>query len=100
VEGRSKSEFARDYGVSRRRVIPHVQWSLADGDASLAPRSRRPVTARRTAFPSVATSHSGAPNHLLRAHLLVATTCLTSAMYLSAAASASSGVLPCSRALR
>jgi hypothetical protein len=43
--------------------ITHVQWSLADGDASLAPRSRRPVTARRTAFPSVTTGQAGAPSH-------------------------------------
>jgi hypothetical protein len=34
------------------------------------------------------------------AHARVATTCLTSFMYRAAAASASSGVLPCSRALR
>jgi hypothetical protein len=63
VEGRSKSEFARDYGVSRRWVITHVQWSLADGDAGLAPRSCRPVTAWRTGFPSVTTGQAGAPSH-------------------------------------
>jgi hypothetical protein len=33
VEGRSKSEVTRDYGIFRRWVITHVQWSLADGDA-------------------------------------------------------------------
>ncbi len=42
VEGRSKSEVARDYGVSRRWVITLVQRYLAEGDAGLAPRSRRP----------------------------------------------------------
>jgi transposase-like protein len=42
VEGRSKSEVARDYGVSRRWVITLVQRFLADGDAGLVPRSRRP----------------------------------------------------------
>jgi transposase InsO family protein len=42
VEGRSKSEVARDYGVSRRWVITLVQRYLADGEAGLAPRSRRP----------------------------------------------------------
>jgi hypothetical protein len=33
VEGRSKSEVTRDYGIFRRWVITQVQWSLADGDA-------------------------------------------------------------------
>ncbi|MGH3308198.1 MAG: IS481 family transposase [Nocardioides sp.] len=42
VEGRSKSEVARDYGVSRRWVITLVQRFLAEGDAGLEPRSRRP----------------------------------------------------------
>src|SRR3954468_2848592 len=42
VEGRTKSEVARDYGVSRRWVITLVQRFLADGDAGLQPRSRRP----------------------------------------------------------
>src|SRR5438309_10368044 len=42
VEGRSKSEVAADYGVSRRWVITLVQRYLAEGDAGLEPRSRRP----------------------------------------------------------
>jgi transposase len=42
VEGRSKTEVARDYGVSRRWVITLVQRYLAEGDAGLQPRSRRP----------------------------------------------------------
>lgn len=42
VEGRSKSEVARDYGVSRRWVITLVQRYEAEGDAGLEPRSRRP----------------------------------------------------------
>ncbi len=42
VEGRSKSEVARDYGVSRRWVITLVQRFLAEGEAALVPRSRRP----------------------------------------------------------
>ena len=42
VGGRSKSEVARDYGVSRRWVITLVQRFLADGDAGPQPRSRRP----------------------------------------------------------
>jgi transposase len=44
VEGRSKSEVACEYGVSRRWVITLVQRYLAEGDAGLAPRSRRPLT--------------------------------------------------------
>jgi len=42
IEGRSKSAVARDYGVSRRWVITLLQRYLAEGDAGLAPRSRRP----------------------------------------------------------
>jgi transposase InsO family protein len=44
VEGRSKSEVARDYGVSRRWVITLVQRYLAEGESGLQPRSRRPVS--------------------------------------------------------
>jgi transposase InsO family protein len=43
IEGRRKSEVARDYGVSRRWVITLVQRFLAEGDAGLQPRSRRPL---------------------------------------------------------
>jgi transposase InsO family protein len=42
VEGRSKSEVARDYGVSRRWVITLVQRFLTEGEPGLVPRSRRP----------------------------------------------------------
>jgi transposase len=42
VEGRSKSEVARSYGVSRRWVITLVQRFLAEGESALEPRSRRP----------------------------------------------------------
>jgi transposase InsO family protein len=42
VEGRGKAEVARTYGVSRRWVITLVQRFLAEGEAGLAPRSRRP----------------------------------------------------------
>jgi transposase InsO family protein len=41
-EGRSKSAVARDYGVSRPWVHELVKRYLADGDAGLEPRSRRP----------------------------------------------------------
>jgi transposase InsO family protein len=44
VEGRTKSEVARRYGVSRRWVIELVQRYLAEGEAGLEPRSRRPLT--------------------------------------------------------
>lgn len=43
VEGRNKSEVARDYGVSRRWVITLVQRFLAEGEAALSPHSRRPI---------------------------------------------------------
>jgi transposase InsO family protein len=43
VQGRSKSEVALDYGVSRRWVITLVQRYLAEGEDGLAPRSRRPL---------------------------------------------------------
>ncbi len=43
VEGRTKAEVARDYGVSRRWVITLVQRFLAEGEAGLEPRSRRPA---------------------------------------------------------
>lgn len=42
VEGRSKSEVAREYGVSRRWVITLVQRYLTQGEAGLRPRPRRP----------------------------------------------------------
>ena len=44
VEGRTKSEVARDYGVCRRWVITFVQRYLAAGEAGLVARSRRPHT--------------------------------------------------------
>lgn len=43
VEGRTKSEVARDYRVSRRWVQVLVAWFLAEGDAELQPRHRRPA---------------------------------------------------------
>jgi transposase InsO family protein len=42
TQGMSKSEVARQYGVSRRWVITLVQRFLAEGEPGLAPRSRRP----------------------------------------------------------
>lgn len=42
-QGRSKSEVARSYGVSRRWVITLVQRYQAEGAAGLEPRSRRPL---------------------------------------------------------
>ena len=37
VEGRAKSEVARDYGISRRWVITLVQRYVAEGDTGLPP---------------------------------------------------------------
>jgi transposase InsO family protein len=47
VEGRSKSEVARDYGVSRRWVHELVKRFDAQGEAGLVPRSRRPRSSPR-----------------------------------------------------
>jgi transposase len=47
LEGRSKAEVARSYGVSRRWVITLGQRYLAEGDAGLLPRSRGPRTSPR-----------------------------------------------------
>ena len=44
VEGRTKSEVAREYGVSRRWVITLVGRVLTEGEAGLAPHSRRPLS--------------------------------------------------------
>ena len=43
VEGRTKSEVARDYGVSRRWVQELVARFLAEGEAGLQPRAARNV---------------------------------------------------------
>lgn len=42
LEGRTKSEVARDYGVSRQWVHELVRRFDAEGEAGLEPRSRRP----------------------------------------------------------
>ena len=42
VEGRSKAEVGRDYGVSRRWVHELIRRFQAEGEAGLEPRSRRP----------------------------------------------------------
>jgi transposase InsO family protein len=44
VEGRSKSEVARDYKISRFWVQQLVKRYEAEGDAAFRPRSRRPRT--------------------------------------------------------
>jgi hypothetical protein len=44
VEGRSKSEVARDYKISRYWVQQLVRRYEAEGDAAFVPRSRRPHT--------------------------------------------------------
>lgn len=47
VEGRTKAEVARDYGLSRQWVHELVRRYQAKGDAGLARRSRRPRTNAR-----------------------------------------------------
>jgi transposase InsO family protein len=42
IEGRSKSEVARDYGISRVWVQKLIHRFEADGEAAFEPRSRRP----------------------------------------------------------
>jgi transposase InsO family protein len=44
LEGRSKSEVARDYGLSRQWVQVLVARYLSEGEAAFEPRSRRPRT--------------------------------------------------------
>jgi transposase InsO family protein len=46
VQGRSQSEVARDYGLSRRWVHELVRRYDAEGEAGLEPRSRRPKSSR------------------------------------------------------
>jgi hypothetical protein len=43
VEGRHKSEVARDYDISRQWVHHLVKRSAAEGDAACQPRPRRPA---------------------------------------------------------
>ena len=47
VEGRSKAEVGRTYGVSRQWVHELVRRYAAEGEAGLVPRSRRPRTNAR-----------------------------------------------------
>lgn len=47
VEGRSKSEVARDYRVSRRWVQKLVARYRVEGEAAFVPRSRRPRSSPR-----------------------------------------------------
>jgi transposase len=42
VEGRTKSEVARDHGLSRRWVHEPVRRYESEGEQGRAPRSRRP----------------------------------------------------------
>src|SRR5688572_19878073 len=44
IEGRSKSEVARDYGISRYWVQQLVKRFEVEGEAAFEPRSRRPHT--------------------------------------------------------
>ena len=50
VEGRTKAEVARDYGLSPRWVYELVRRFDVEGEAGLEPRSKRPHRSpRRTA---------------------------------------------------
>jgi len=53
LKGRSKSEVARDYDVSRYWVHQLVKRYEAEGDAAFEPRSRRPHTNPRAIDPDV-----------------------------------------------
>jgi transposase InsO family protein len=53
VEGRSKSEVARDYHVSRYWVQQLVQRYAAEGEAAFVARSRRPHTSPQAVPPEV-----------------------------------------------
>ena len=53
LEGRSKSEVARDYDVSRQWVHQLVTRYATDGAAAFQPRSRRPHTNARAVGPEV-----------------------------------------------
>ena len=53
VEGRSKSEVARDYDVSRYWVHQLVRRYDAEGEAAFRPRSRRPHTSPNAVPPGV-----------------------------------------------
>jgi len=53
VEGRTKSEVARDYGVSRRWVQKLAARYDAEGEAGLEPRSRRPRSSPQRISPEL-----------------------------------------------
>lgn len=54
VEGRSKTQVARDYGVARSWVYELLKRFEAEGEAAFEPRSRRPHTNPRTTSQEVA----------------------------------------------
>jgi transposase InsO family protein len=47
IEGRSQSQFARDYGVSQGWISRLIKRYTVEGDAAFTPRSRRPHTSPR-----------------------------------------------------
>ena len=53
VEGRTKSEVARDYGITRFWVQTLVKRFQMEGEAAYQPRSRRPHTNPRAVDPEV-----------------------------------------------
>ena len=63
IEGRTKAEVSRDYGVSPRWVYELCRRFDAEGETGLEPRSRRPHRSpRRTIVaPSIVIAVPGAP---------------------------------------
>jgi transposase len=53
VEGRTKSEVARDYGMSRYWVQTLVKRFAAEGEAAFEPRSRRPHSSPNQVSPEL-----------------------------------------------
>jgi transposase InsO family protein len=64
VEGRSKSQVARDYQVSRRWVHELVKRYDAQGEAGLVPRSRRPRSSPQRTPPALADEIVALRKHL------------------------------------
>ena len=53
IEGRTKSEVARDYRISRYWVLQLVRRYEAEGEAAFTPRSRRPHSNPRAVDPAL-----------------------------------------------
>jgi transposase len=58
VEGRTKSEVARSYGLSRRWVQKLLARYAEEGEAAFVPRSRQPRSSRSAPRPDSKTKSS------------------------------------------